>query len=271
MVTKAQQAENKLKEQRERYIKWKADRAAKRDRENNNDDDDSLAMSIVSASDRPKELQGHNAFDKSSHWDTPTTKRVRKKPTDVYVPATMGSPTSSIDSPMATAARATNVNVEDSDDEECKQTLIGTRVAVKLGVLPFFGTILSCRLGIRNAMLWFIQYDDGVDEEEVLIADLRQRQKLYLKHQSDDTVGNSKQPATGLPKRTTPPSTTKKANTKRPRPPPSKKKPPTSSKKNSTKKKTPTKKKKKTPTKKKKKKNNKEPLPPPKLKNAECG
>ena len=69
-------------------------------------------------------------------------------------------------------------------------------------------------------MLWFIQYDDGVDEEEVLIADLRQRQKLYLKHQSDDVVGNSKQPVT-----TTPPSTTKKTNTKLPRPPPLKKKP----------------------------------------------
>ena len=34
-------------------------------------------------------------------------------------------------------------------------------------------------------MIWFIEYDDGVDEEEVLIADLRQRQKLYLKHQSE--------------------------------------------------------------------------------------
>ena len=99
----------------------------------------------MSPSDLPKALQGHNAFDKSSHWDTPTTKRVRKKPTDVYVSATMGSPTSSIDSPMATAARATNVAVDDSDDEEeCKQTLIGTCVAVKLGVLPFFGTIKSC-------------------------------------------------------------------------------------------------------------------------------
>ena len=153
MVTKAQQAENRLQAQRDRYTSWKADRAAKRDRENDNNDD-SLEISIVSASGRPKELQGHNAFDKSSHWDTPTTKRVRKKPTDVYVSTTMGSPTSSIDSPMATAARATNVAVKDSDDEECKQTLIGTRVAVKLGVLPFFGTIKSCQLSIQNAMLW---------------------------------------------------------------------------------------------------------------------
>ena len=56
MVTKAQQAENRLQAQRDRYTSWKADRAAKRDRENDNDDDDSLEMSIVSASDRPKEL-----------------------------------------------------------------------------------------------------------------------------------------------------------------------------------------------------------------------
>ena len=95
MVTKAQQAENMLQAQRDRYISWKAVRVAKRDRENDNDDD-SLEMSIVSASDRPKELQGHNAFDKSSHWDSPTTKRVRKKPTDVYASTTMASPSSSI-------------------------------------------------------------------------------------------------------------------------------------------------------------------------------
>ena len=63
-------------------------------------------------------------------------------------------------------------------------------------------------------MLWYIEYDDGVDKEEVLIADLRQRQTFYLKHESDDVVGNSKQPATGPPKRTTPPLTAKKSNTK---------------------------------------------------------
>ena len=63
-------------------------------------------------------------------------------------------------------------------------------------------------------MLWFIEYNDGVDEEEVLIGDLRDRQKLYLKHEGDDVVGNSKQPATGPPKCNIPLSTTKKSNTK---------------------------------------------------------
>ena len=134
--TKAQQAEDKLKAQRDRHNRWKADRATKCNRENNdNNDDDSLDVSIVSPSDRPKSLQDHNAFDKSSHWDTPKTKRVRKKPTDVYVSTTMASPSSSIDSPMATAVRATNIDVD--SDEECEQTFVGTCVAVKLGVLPF--------------------------------------------------------------------------------------------------------------------------------------
>ena len=136
MVTKAQQAEIKLKAQRDKYTSWKNDRAAKRNRENNDDnDDDSLDVSGVSASDRPKALQGHNAFDKSSHWETLKTKRVRKKPNDVYVSTTMASPSSSIDSPMAAAARATNINV--NSNEECEQAFIGTCVAVKLGVLPF--------------------------------------------------------------------------------------------------------------------------------------
>ena len=65
-------------------------------------------------------------------------------------------------------------------------------------------------------MLWYIKYDDGVDEEEVLIGNLRDCQKLYLKHEGDEVVGNSKRPATGPPKRNTPPSTTKKYNTKQP-------------------------------------------------------
>ena len=66
-------------------------------------------------------------------------------------------------------------------------------------------------------MLWYIQYNDGVDEEEVLIGDLRDCQKLYLKHKGDDVVGNIKLPAReGPQKRNTPPSTTKKSNAKQP-------------------------------------------------------
>ena len=45
---------------------------AKRARENdNNNDDDSLdEILAVAPSKRPKALQGHNKFNRSSHWDT---------------------------------------------------------------------------------------------------------------------------------------------------------------------------------------------------------
>ena len=57
----------------------------------------------------------------------------------------MASPASTIDSPFALAARATNLP---DSDEECEQTFVGSRVAVKLSVLTFFGIIKSCRLGV---------------------------------------------------------------------------------------------------------------------------
>ena len=94
---------------------------------------------------------------------------------------------------------------------------VGSRVAVKLGVIPFFCTIKSCQLGVRNDKLWYIKYNGGVDEEEVLILELRQRQKLYQKEQGNDTVGNTKLPAREGPP-PLPPSTTKKSNRKQPPP-----------------------------------------------------
>ena len=99
------------------------------------------------------------------------------------------------------------------------------------------------------------------DQQPVALVDNENATAMVLaqennQHKGDDEVGNSKQPATGLPKRTTPPSTTKKSNTKRPRPPPLKKKPPPPSKK----KPPPSTKKKKTPTTKKKKKKKNGPI-----------
>ena len=48
--------------------------------------------------------------------------KVRKKPTDVYVSTTMASPASTIDSPITSAARATNANMDSKSDskKECK-------------------------------------------------------------------------------------------------------------------------------------------------------
>ena len=54
----------------------------------------------------------------------------------------MNSPASTSDFPMASTARATNNDI--NSNEECEQTFVGTCVAVKLGVVTFFGTIISC-------------------------------------------------------------------------------------------------------------------------------
>ena len=66
-------------------------------------------------------------------------------------------------------------------------------------------------------MLWHIQYDDSIDEEEFLTSELKQRHELYVKEQLHDTVVSTKLPATGR----RPPSPTlltiKKSNTKRKR------------------------------------------------------
>ena len=98
--TKAQQAEAKLKAQCDRHNRWKMEKVAKCNRENNNNnDDDSLDVSAVSAPESPKAVQGHNAFNRSSHWNTPKKRRVRKKHIDVYV-TTMNSPASTIDFPI---------------------------------------------------------------------------------------------------------------------------------------------------------------------------
>ena len=37
-------------------------------------------ISVISASDRPKEIQGHNEFDGAPRWATPKRRRLRKKP-----------------------------------------------------------------------------------------------------------------------------------------------------------------------------------------------
>ena len=62
--------------------------------------------------------------------------RERKKPTDVYV-SIMDFPASIIDS---LAVKATN----DDSDIEYEQAFVGSCVAVKLVVVTFFGTIISC-------------------------------------------------------------------------------------------------------------------------------
>ena len=50
------------------------------------------------------------------------------------VSATMASPPSTIDSPITSAARATNVDIDSDSDEECEQTFIGSCVAEPLSL-----------------------------------------------------------------------------------------------------------------------------------------
>ena len=78
-------------------------------RKHNDDDDD---LSVVTPVKHPKAIQGHNAFDRSTYWNTPNKKRESKKPTDIYITNTnkVCSPTSTLDSPVAGARRKTNTS-----------------------------------------------------------------------------------------------------------------------------------------------------------------
>ena len=73
--TLRQQAEAKLKALRDRVASRRDKRVVESNIDNNNNrnNDNSLnKISQVTPSKRPKALQGHNVFDRSSHWDTPT-------------------------------------------------------------------------------------------------------------------------------------------------------------------------------------------------------
>ena len=125
-------------------------------------------------------------------------KRVRNKPTDVYVSATMASPASTIDSPIASAARATNVDSNSDVKIEIEIIYVSTRVAFMHYSVAFYGTVKRCFVGSRKAKNWHIVYNNG-DEEEILLAVLYQQQKLYAKEEKYDTLGNPNQPATQQP------------------------------------------------------------------------
>ena len=102
----------------------------------NNDDD----LSVVSTTDRPKELQGHNAFATAPHWETPKHWRQQTKHTDIYVSNmnNVGSPTSPIkDFPLAATRRTLVLLSEDN---------IGTQVCFKHSGIVFYGTVNRCFL-----------------------------------------------------------------------------------------------------------------------------
>ena len=127
-------AERELKQEGISQFEARRNRGSKRNHTDNDDDE----ISVVSASNRPKELQGHNEFEEATHWATPKRHRQRKKPA-IFVSNmnNVGSPTSSIDSPLGATQRQTHTsnitnNDSDSDDDNdvVDKPLIHSRVAV---------------------------------------------------------------------------------------------------------------------------------------------
>ena len=98
------------------------------------DNDDEL--SVVSSTERPKELKGHNKFETAKYWATPTRQRDWKKPMDMYIPENnVAYPVSSIDSPLA-GTKITLVT----------DNYVGTQVAFKCLGVVFYGTVKRCFL-----------------------------------------------------------------------------------------------------------------------------
>ena len=127
-------AERELKQEGISQFEARRNRGSERNRRNDNDE-----ISVVSASKRPKALQGHNKFDEAPHWKTPTHERIRRRPNEVYVPGNnIDSPASSIDSPMA-RTRRTLVS-------SSKNYYVGTRVCFKHSGIVFYGNVTRCFL-----------------------------------------------------------------------------------------------------------------------------
>ena len=110
--------ERELKQEGISWIEASQNRGLNRKHTDNDDE-----ISVISVSERPKELQGHNAFDTAPHWTTPTQRRRRKKPS-IYISNmnNVGSPTSSIESPFAATQRQTHTS-NDGDSESDKDVV----------------------------------------------------------------------------------------------------------------------------------------------------
>ena len=174
-----------------------------RKRKHNNNDD----LSVVLATDRPKELQGHNKFDTAPHWETPKRQRQQRKPTDIYVSNmnNVGSPTSTIaDSPLAATTTRTNTSNttnndsdSESDNDVGEKPLIGSRVAVLWESVIHFGRIISCAM-VKGRKHYCIEYDDR-SIKEVDSMELSRLQELYIKEINNDAVGQQKQKSQSTP------------------------------------------------------------------------
>ena len=84
-------------------------------------------------------------------------------------------------------------NIVGQQKQKVRATLddnyVGTRGAFQHYGVAFYGTVKRCFVGSRQAKNWHIMYNNK-DSEDVLLAVLRQRQKLYAKEGIHDPVGN---------------------------------------------------------------------------------
>ena len=182
--------ERGLKQEGISRVEASRNRGAKR--KNRTDTDE---ISVISASVRPKELQGHNEFDGAPHWATPTHRRPRNRPS-VFISNmnNVGSPTSSIESPLGPTQRQTHTSNDgdsESDKDVVEKPFIGSRVAVRRASAIHFGTIISCAT-LEGRNHYCIKYDDRIIVE-VNTIELSRLQQLYIEEMNNDTVGHQKQ------------------------------------------------------------------------------
>ena len=105
LVDLASQRDHNQRRLKQEGISHFEDSRKRRPKRNRNNNDE---ISVVSASKRPKALRGHNKFDDTKHWRTPTHERIRRRPNKVYVPdhgAHGASPTLTIDSLLGETRR----------------------------------------------------------------------------------------------------------------------------------------------------------------------
>ena len=105
----------------------------------------------------------------------------------------VGSPTSSIESPLAATQRKTHTSNDgdsESDEDVVEKPLIGSRVAVKRASAILFGTILSCAT-VEGRTYYSIEYDDR-SIKQVSTLELSLLQELYITEMNNDVVGQQK-------------------------------------------------------------------------------
>ena len=107
----------------------------------------------------------------------------------------IGSPTSTIDSPLAATRRQTNTSNSNSNSNNgvYEQPLIRSQVELVRKSVTHFETILSSYI-VEGRIRYEIVYDD-MSQEEVDLIKLSRRQEIYYKEGKNGVVGQQKQKA----------------------------------------------------------------------------